>query len=172
LKLRFDLFKTEKPNVYLGSLAVVSAGKLANLENIFSLQGNSLHAHMRDKLEEIFCLHNVSSIKEIKSSDVGLDIVIVTLRGGDAFTVDWGNGGLPLFWRPKITLVSRLYNLHTQKTLKIFNVSQSVTWKAFFIKQFSFRGLFRWGSLYDKEDMEILLFIACLILIDKMRKAI
>jgi hypothetical protein len=47
-----------------------------------------------------------------------------------------------------------------------------VTWREFFIKQFSFRGLFRWGEVYGNEDMEVLLYEASLELIEKMRKAI
>ncbi|MEP7706366.1 hypothetical protein [Paraglaciecola sp. 25GB23A] len=168
----FDRFKSEKPNVYLGSLAVVSEDNFTKIENFFSFTGNSLQDHMRTKLEEAFCLHSVSSVKEIKPSDVGLDIVIVTLHGGDAFSIDWGVGGLPVFWRPKIKLVSRLYNLKSKKIIKTFKVSKSVIWREFFIKQFSFRGIFCWGPLYSNQDMEILLYQASLELIDKMRKAI
>ena len=43
---------------------------------------------MRKKLEEIFCLHSISNINEPKKSDIGLDVVIVTLHGGEAFTVN------------------------------------------------------------------------------------
>ena len=83
-----------------------------------------------------------------------------------------GTSGIPIFWRPKIKLVSRLYNINHRKTVKTFSVSKSVTWREFIAKQFSLRGLFRWGPLYHNEDMEILLYQACLELIDKMRKAI
>ena len=127
---------------------------------------------MRKKLEEVFCLHSISSIAEPKKSDVGLDVVIVTLHGGDAFTVNFGTAGIPIFWRPKIKLVSRLYNIKQNKTIKTFSVSKSVTWREFIANLFSLRGLFRWGPLYHNEDMELLLYQACLELLDKMRKAI
>lgn len=172
LSLLFEWFRTEKPNVYLGSLAVVNDSKLSKIESFFSITGCSLQDHMRKKLEEIFCLRSVSSNAEPRKSDVGLDVVIVTLHGGDAFTVNFGTAGIPMFWRPKIKLVSRLYNVNQNKTIKTFSVSKSVAWREFFAKQFSLRGLFRWGPLYNNEDMEILLYQACLELIDKMRRAI
>lgn len=168
----FDWFNSEKPNVYLGSLAVVNDSNISKIESFFSITGNSLQDHMCEKLEEIFCLHSISTIKEPKKSDIGLDVVIVTLHGGEAFTVNLGTSGIPIFWRPKIKLVSRLYNINHGKTVKTFSVSKSVTWREFIAKQFSLRGLFRWGPLYHNEDMEILLYQACLELIDKMRKAI
>ena len=168
----FDWFSSEKPNIYLGSLAVVNESNLSKIESFFSIADNSLQDHMRKKLEEIFCLHSVSSIAEPRKSDIGLDVVIVTLHGGDAFTVNFGTSGIPVFWRPKIKLVSRLYNVNQNKTIKTFSVSKSVTWREFIAKQFSIRGFFRWGPLYNNEDMETLLYQACLELIDKMRKAI
>ncbi|WP_342804437.1 hypothetical protein [Alteromonas sp. M12] len=168
----FDWFSSAKPNVYLGSIAVVNDSNLSKIESFFSITGNSLQDHIHQKLEEIFCLERISSIQEPKKSDVGLDVVIVSLHGGDAFSINFGTVGLPIFWRPKIKLVSRLYNLKQNKTIKTFSVSKSVTWGEFIAKQFSLKGLFRWGPLYHKEDMEILLYQACFELIDRMRKAI
>jgi hypothetical protein len=172
LNLLFDWFCTEKPNVYLGSLAVVNDSNLSKIESFFSITGSSLQDHMRKKLEEIFCLHSVSSIAEPRKSDVGLDVIIVTLHGGDVFTVNFGTAGIPMFWRPKIKLVSRLFNVNQNKTIKTFSVSKSVTWREFIAEQFSLRGLFLWRPLYHDEDMEVLLYQACLELLDKMRKAI
>ena len=168
----FDWFKSEKPNVYLGSLAVVSESKLSNIEQLFTFNHDYLHDHIREKLEEIFTLDSIPDTEYQRKSDIGLDVVIVTLRGGEAFAVNWGTGALPLFWRPKIKLVSRLYNLQSKRTIRTFKVSQSVSWKEFFLKLFSFRGIFRFGSLYDYKDMELLLYQACLELIDKMRKVV
>lgn len=168
----FNWFESEKPNVYLGSLAIANDSKRSKIETFFSITGNTLHDHMREKLEEVFCLHSISSIAQPKESDIGLDVVIVTLHGGDAFAANIGMAGIPLFWRPKIKLVSRLYNIQHNKTLKTFSVTSSVTWREFVAKQFTLRGLFRWGPLYSNEDMEALLYQACLELLDKMRKAI
>ncbi|TOL32739.1 hypothetical protein CGH99_24170, partial [Vibrio parahaemolyticus] len=102
-----DWFKSDKPNVYLGSLAVVSEDNFSKIESFFSFSDSSLQDHMRRKLEEIFCLTSIPSIQETKPSDIGLDVVIVTLHGGDAFAIEWGPSGIPIFWRPRIKLVSR-----------------------------------------------------------------
>ncbi|TMO82003.1 hypothetical protein CWC16_02420 [Pseudoalteromonas sp. S3776] len=168
----FDWFSAEKPNVYLGSLAVVNNSHFSKIESFFYITGDSLEDHMYQKLEEVFCLHSISSIKEPKKSDIGLDVVIVTLHGGDAFTVDFDTAIIPLFWRPKVKLVSRLYNIEHNKTIKTFSVSKSITWREFIAKKFSLRGFFRWGPLYHTKDMEILLYKACYELLNKMRKAI
>lgn len=105
----FNWFKSsEKPNIYLGSLAVASEGKLSQIEKLFSITNNSLQDHMRHKLQEVFCLDSVANIKDPKRSDIGLDVVIVTLHGGNLFAAHWDTGAIPIFWRPKIKLVSRL----------------------------------------------------------------
>lgn len=167
-----DWFKTKKPNVYLGSLAVVNGSNLYKLVSFFSIVGRSLQEYMLKKIEDIFSLHSVSSIAEPRKSDVGLDVVIVTLHGGDAFVVNVEAIDIPMFWRPKINLVSRLYNVNQHKTIKTFCVSKSVTWRKLIARQFSLRGLSLWEPLYNNEDMEVLLYQACFELIDKMRKAI
>ncbi|MFT2092018.1 hypothetical protein [Paraglaciecola sp. 2405UD69-4] len=167
-----DWFKPEKPNVYLGSLAVVNDSKISKVESFFSMTGNSLQGHMRKELQEIFCLHSASSIAEPKKSDMGLDVVIVTLHGGDAFTVGYGTVEVPIFWRPKIKLVSRLYKLQENKTIQTFSVSQSVSWREFIGNLFSFSHIWGFGSLYNNKDMEVLLYKACIELVDKMRKSL
>ncbi|NRF16391.1 hypothetical protein [Vibrio coralliilyticus] len=167
-----DWFKSDKPNVYLGSLAVVSEDHFSKIESFFSFSDSALQDHMRRKLEEVFCLSSKPSIQETKPTDIGLDVVIVTLHGGDAFAIEWGPSGIPVFWRPKIKLVSRLYHLKSGKTIKTFKVSQSITWIEFTSKLFSLRGLFRFGSLYNNQDMELLLYQASLKLLDKMRKSV
>ena len=92
----FDWFSSEKPNVYLGSLAVANSSHFSKVESFFYITGDSLQDHMHKKLEDIFCLHSISSIKEPKKSDIGLDVVIVTLHGGDAFTIDFDTAIIPV----------------------------------------------------------------------------
>ncbi|EHR1165327.1 hypothetical protein L3I74_004528 [Vibrio parahaemolyticus] len=153
-------FKSDKPNVYLGSLAVVSEDNISKVESFFFFRNGLLEDYMRRKLEEIFCLTSIQSIQETKPSDIAMDVVIVTLHGGEASFINLETGGIPIFLRPKIKLVSRLYNLKSGKTIKTFKVYQSVTWLEFIS---SFR-------LNKNQDMELLLYQASLKLLDKMRK--
>ncbi|GAC16204.1 hypothetical protein [Aliiglaciecola lipolytica] len=143
---------------------------MSKVESLLSITGNSLQDHTCEKLEEIFCFHSISCITDPKKSDVGLDVV--TVHGDDALAVNVGATSIPIFWRPKIKLVSRLYNIKHNKTIKTFSVSKYVTWCEFAIKLFSLRGMFRWGPLYNNKHMDTLLYHVCIDLIDKMRKSI
>ncbi|WP_305374801.1 hypothetical protein [Photobacterium leiognathi] len=161
--------KKEKPNIYLGNLAVTSEDYLAKIENVWRIGEPLLEDHLRAKLKDIFCLDPIPLHRDIQSSDLGLDVVIVTVRGGEMGSLGIDSVLIPVIWRPRIKLVSRLYNLKTDQTMKSFQVSHSVTWQTYMGQLFSFKSLCRSSSIYDLEQMEDLLCQACLILLNKMR---
>lgn len=165
-------FKRQKPRVFLGTLSVVSrtdikrhidqwgAGHNVNLDD-------PLHATLR----EIFALPLACEVSDPATSDLGLDVRIPDFQLGDYWDIALGEIGLPVFWRPKITVACRLYHLQTQKTERSFSVTQKMPWGVFLGRMFTWRALVRWRPPFDADDMNRLLYLACHRLLDKLRKS-
>jgi hypothetical protein len=160
--------KNEPRNLYIGTLAVAPDDNLASLESFFGF--SDLDDSIRDQLSQIFAFQKFSEVTELSTSDLILDVIVVGNRGGDMFTLNFDGFGLPMFWRPKIKLVSRIYNAKSNKTLKVFKVSESVTWREYFGRILSFRGIFRFGPLFSGKDMESILGRASINLLGQVKK--
>ncbi len=164
--------KREKPRVFLGALAVVPRKDLKRYLDQWGLfQNESFDSSLRATLEEIFALPPASEITAPTSTDLGLDVLIPSFQSGDYWDVSLGEIGLPVFWRPKVTVVCRLYHLKSDKTKRTFSVTQKMPWGEFISRQFTWRAFFRFRPTFDAEDMKRLLYVACHSLLDKLRKA-
>ncbi len=127
---------------------------------------NSLHA----TLLEIFSLPPASEVVAPTSTDLGLDVLIPSFQSGDHWEVSLGEIGLPIFWRPKVTVTGRLYYLKSQKTKRTFSVTRKMPWSEFVSRQFTWRAIVRYRPTFDAEDMNRLLYVACHGLLDRLRK--
>jgi hypothetical protein len=126
---------------------------------------------LRATLEEIFALPPASEVMAPASTDLGLDVLIPSFQSGDYWDVSLGSIDVPVFWRPKVTVVCRLYNLKSQKTKRTFSVTKKMPWSEFVSRQLTWRAFFRFRPTFDAEDMRNLLYLACHSLLDKLRKA-
>jgi hypothetical protein len=165
-----SFFTKEQPNLYSGTLAVAPNDRVTNIESFFSFGFSNLDDSIRNQLNQIFRFEAFSEVTEPNADDLVLDVIVVCLRGGDMLSCNFEGFSFPLLWRPKIKLVSRIYNAKSKKTLKVFRVSQSVTWREYFSRLLSFRGIFRFGPLYSGEDMEYILGKASINLLEKVKK--
>jgi len=164
--------KREKPRVFLGTLAVVPRRDMKrHLDQWGMFRNESFDDALRTTLEEIFALPAVSTLAAPTANDLGLDVLIPSFQSGDYWDVSLGDFGIPIFWRPKVTVACRLYYLKTQKTKRTFSVTQKMPWSEFVSRQFTWRALFRFRSTFDAKDMTRLLYIACHSLLNKLRKA-
>lgn len=166
------LFRKKKPRVFLGVLAVTPR---TDLKRHFDEQGMFEHANLdsalRQSLTEIFSFAPVHTVEAPLATDLVLDIVISKFQSGDVVGVSLGEFGFPIFWRPKITVASRLYSLTTQKTKTTFSVTQKMKWGQYFSRIVSWRALLATKPTFDGKDMEYLLAQACLKLLVKIQKA-
>ena len=165
-----SFFTKEQPNLYSGILAVAPNDRITNIESFFSFGLSNLDDSIGKQLDQIFRFEKISEITEPNARDLVLDVIVVCSRRGDVLSCSFDDFGFPLLWRPKIKLVSRIYNARSKKTLKVFRVSQSVTWREYFARLLSFRGIFRFGPLYSGEDMEYILGKASINLLEKVKK--
>lgn len=169
----FDRFlKREKPRVFLGTLAVVSRTDIKrHIDQWGMLYDSNLDTPLQATLQEIFALPSASEVTLPTSTDLALDVLIPKFQSGDYWDVSMGEIGIPIFWRPRITVVARLYYLKSKNTKRTFTVTQKMPWGEFMGRLFTWRAVFRLRPTFDAEDMNRLLYFACHSLLAKLRKA-
>ena len=167
------LFKKEKPRVFLGVLAVAPRTDLKRHFDEWGLfEVANLDGALRSGLTGIFSLAPVQSVESPLAGDLVLDVVIPKFQSGDAWDVSLGEIVFPVFWRPKVMVASRLYYLKTKKTKATFAVTEKMKWSEYFKRILTLRAFFRFQPVFDRKDIEYLLYQACGKLLVKMQKAI
>lgn len=164
------LFKPKKPRVYLGILAVaLRADFKKNSDQWGLLKSEDLDTGMQQSLKEIFSLPSAQDTNEPTDTDLVLDVIVPKFQSGDFLDISLGDIAFPVFWRPVITVSSRLYYLKSGKTKATFSVTEKLKWRQYFGRVFSWRSLCRFKPLFDKRDMDLLLYQACHKLLLKMQ---
>ena len=167
-------FKKEKPRVFLGVLEVAPRTDIKRyLDEKSIFEDAKLDTALRQSLTEIFSLPPVQSVSSPLPTDFVLDVVIPKYQSGYAWgDVSFGGIGFPIFWRPKVTVESRLYSLTTQRTKAAFSVTEKMKWGLYIDRIISLRAFFSFNPTFDQKDIECLLYQACGKLLVKMQKAI
>ena len=168
----FKLFqKKEKPRVFLGTLTVLPRSDIKrHLENWGVLNDDDMDAGLKKNLKEIFTLPLAKEVENPATNDLVVDVVIPKFQSGELWDLTLDGVGIPLFWRPKVTVSSRLYYLKTKKTKSTFSVTEKMGFGHYFGLLFSFSRIFR--PKINSSDMEVLLYQACHKLLLKMQKSI
>ena len=134
-------------------------------------KNEDLDSDLGQSLKEIFYLPSACEVDEPKNNDLVLDVVVPKFQSGDAWDLSLGEFGIPLMWRPKVTVSSRLYYLKSDKTKATFSVTEKMKLSQYFSRLFTWRAVFRFRPVFDSKDMEYLLYQACHKLLLKMKKA-
>ena len=166
------LFRRKKPRVFLGTIAVSARTDLKrHLEQDAAFEGAPLQGELHRSLTQIFSLPPAQSVADPLPTDLVVDVWISKFQLGEMLDVDLVDAGVTLFWRPKVSVSSRLYSLTTRKTKATFLVTEKMKWLQFFGRMFSWRGFFQ-GQPFLPADMEYLLCQACARLLAKMQKVV
>jgi hypothetical protein len=161
-----------KPRVFLGVIAVAPRTDLKrHLEQEGLLEPESLDDALLRHLTEIISLPPADQVEDPLPTDLVLDVLIPRFQSGEIVDVGLGDVGFTLLWRPRITVVSRLYSLKTNETKATFSISEQMRWGEFLGRLFTWRSLFRSGP-FERRDMEYLLYQACAKLLVKLQKAL
>lgn len=164
------IFKKEKPRVYLGTLVVAPRRGIKMSFDSWDLTGVvELDDKLKKSLKEIFCLPPSGSRSEVLESDLILDVLISEFQLGTAL---FSEIPFPIFWRPKVTLVSKLSNLNSGKTVRILSVKEKMQWGEFFRRLLTFQGLIGLRPVFNINDLEILLYIGSSNVLTKIKNSI
>ncbi|USH03785.1 hypothetical protein K6Q96_07275 [Grimontia kaedaensis] len=169
-----DISSKEKPRVYLDSIFVVPSESLTSIDEWgMFLKTENFESSIRKELEEIFNLPHVSSAENESGNDLGLQVAVVSYRGGEFLDFTMPPAHVPIFWRPKIEVHSRLYFLKDDKTFKTFKAVERYSWSDFTRRTLTINGLLlRYKPLYNNKDIENLLVKACFVLVGKMKSSL
>lgn len=171
------LFKRKKLSIYLGTLAVVPR---SDMKRYFDQcpwhhsADNDLDKGMRLSLKEIFVLPSAQEVKEPTNQDLGLDVIVSKFQTGEMLVFTLEDFFIPLFWKPSVAISARLYYLNSDITKATFTVIEKMGWRSYIGRLFTWRAMIRtpYRSLFDKKDMDVLLYLACHKLLVKIKKSI
>lgn len=165
-----NIFRREKPRVYLGALAVVPRTGIKKTFDSWNLTGFiEPDGKLKQNLIEVFCLPLSSSISEPLESDLVIDVFISEFQLGTALLTDVP---LPIFWRPKIILVSRLYHFKSGETKNIISVTEKMPWVEFARRLLTIQGLIQLKPLFNSDDLDRLLYVASGKVMAKIKKSV
>ena len=167
-----NFFKREKPRVYLGVMAVMPRSSLKKIDE-WGLKGyEALEGPLYYSLQEIFSLPSIDSIQDPRESDLALEVFISNYQAGEVLDFNLGEIGLPIFWRPKVEVKSRLYVIKTKEVKSVITINEKLKWRDFISRMFTWRAILRLQPVFDKNDMQMLLYKACEKHLIKLRKEI
>ena len=161
-----------KPRVFLNSLKVVPKGELSFVEKWIYNEHEGLDLKLHNKLSELLTLPHISTVDEPKSNDLAIDIAVPKYQTGEWGYALFGEVSFPLFWRPRLEIVSRLFEVKSGKTLSTFSVIQKMPWLYYFGRIFTLSSFISIRSQFKPEDFEYVLTLGIFKLIDRMRKSI
>jgi len=164
------IFNKEKPRVYVGALLVASKEDLGCSDGWGLFKSENLEEGLRKSLNSAIDLPSVESNKTPKETDLVLDLVVVNHQGGEFNGFHSLEFFIPIFWRPKVEVSARLYNLATGKTVYSAVSLKKTPWGQFFSRAFSVNAVFRFKPLFGAKDMEILLCLAAIDVLEKLTK--
>lgn len=107
-----------------------------------------MQAHLAHWLE----LPRSTDVDTPNERDLVIDVIVTRYRTEEALL----SADIPLFWRPMVETVSRIYVLKTGKDFRVTRVTQRMPWGAFFSRVFCWRGFFP-KALASEDDMKWLL---------------
>ncbi len=167
------LFRKKKSRVFLGTIAVAPRTDLKRfLDEPDIFAGTSLDQGVRKSLEDLFALPPAADVEQPGDTDLGVDIMVTRFQLGEALFIGLGRFGLPIFWRPKVMVSSRLFYLRSGKTKAAFSVAEKVKWRHFLKRALNPAIIFGIRSMYDEQDLDHLLQNACHKLLLKMNKRV
>lgn len=152
------LLRREPRRLFVGALGVSGRRDLMrHLEDGLFVAPTALERGLLADLNDMFSAPLANAVVDPGPSDLAYDIALQGLRRGMAADVGLGGFGVPLFWRPKVRLVAKLYELQSKKTKATFSVTQRMPWPEFLYRLLSWRVMLNLEHPGRRSDLEHLL---------------
>lgn len=156
-------FKRKKPKVYLDYVKINERNIIGSIQAV--IDGSAVFSEgLLSNLNEIFFLPLLDSSTLYHKTDRGLQVEVAHYSLGNLDFASAGGFFLPLIWRPKITVVARLFNISSGKKIVEYSITQKMPIKQYLNKVFSFR------TAFNEKDLEYLLYQGCHRILKKLIK--
>jgi len=159
----------DKRPVYLGTVAVVPR---ADFKRHFERPVETSDTALQSHLQAVLALAKAPTKQEAGAEDCAIDVFVAKHRGGETWDANVGDFGLPLFWRPAVEVISRLYALRSGKDITTIRVKKRLPWGEYFSRIFSVRGYLSFRSPFTHQDMTDLLDEALLEALGRIRSSV
>lgn len=133
-------FRKEKPQIYLGQLAIVPKEDWKRIDEKGTFRTEDLEVGLKKLLEETFVFQPLSERQVEAPGDLVLDVFLSNYSGGEFDSFSSSEFFIPILWRPKVELKARVTSVRTGKIVSIQRVKIKMRWSTFFSRAFSFRG--------------------------------
>ncbi|MCB4362469.1 hypothetical protein KIH07_01910 [Hydrogenophaga taeniospiralis] len=166
------LLKREPARLFLGALSITTGRNL--IRHLESLPGGAppaLDRALLVELTELLSFPMAATVEAPRSTDMAFDVVLQGYRFGSATDLSLDAVGLPMYWRLKIRLAARLFDLQSNKTKTTFHVTQKMPWPVYLNRALSWRVLVGLERPARRSEMEALLRQACEKLVARLRDA-
>lgn len=155
---------------FLDYVAVADKGFLQEMRSMFE-GSQHLDSSITGSLEDIFNLPRLDSCTKPHKSDRALQVVVSDCRSGAAETESLGEFGIAFFWRPKIKISARLYEVAIKETITQLTVSQKVKMTQYLNRAFSWKSMLRGSGDFSESDLELLVHEGCQRLLKELVKS-
>ena len=155
--------KWRKPaRLFLVSLVVAPQNRNRSLDMLAILEKDDYEQRVRASFEEVVSLPKVTQRVDNLPTDLGLEIIVVGLRGGMLASLEAGEFIFPIFWRPRVHIKARLSNLENGSTVNSFSGVEKMPWLRFLNSAFRPSTIFGFRATVDSEYIEYMA-LKCLI---------
>ncbi|UTW44504.1 hypothetical protein KFE80_08860 [bacterium SCSIO 12696] len=169
--IKRQLSGRQKPDVYLGDLAVVPRSAFIKfLELNYNAKENT-DEHLRELILSYISLPSLDAEKEAPDNAIRFDVLVANYTYGSPVAL-FSNPPLPVIWRPKIRVCFRLVQIRDSHVLAKFESKQYMRWREFLSKIFTLRYIFGFSPAISSEDLQRLLALALLEGLEWARKRV
>lgn len=144
------------------SLVVAPQNKFRSTDMYALPKDDDYEQRVRSSFEEVVSLPKISERSDPKRSDLGLEIIVVGLRGGMLASLEAGEFFFPIFWRPRVHIKVRLSNLESGATVDSFSGVEKMPWIRFLNSAFRPSSFFGFRATVNSEYVEYMA-LKCLI---------
>lgn len=155
-----NVFRSKNRSIFLGEVFVNERNKLVRLLE-FDLNDENKPEQLEEWVKNLLEIPMLSQSEHVESGALILDVAVRKYRLGTDFAL-YCDPVIPILWRPSISIDMRIREYDSNNTLGEYSISRVLGWREYFRRAFSFSSMFRFGSLFNSNDLKHLLAMSLL----------
>jgi hypothetical protein len=162
----------DKPTLYIGEISVVPRKDLRrHIDQLGFFKRENIESGIQQSLLNLFSFPSIEERNTYNKKDMALDVIVSKHQLGECLIPD-GDIFIPIFWRPQVQIISRIYNISSGETQTFITITEKMKWCDFIKKLFAYQFSFKMNPAFNQKDMDILLYRGCLKILKKIKKQI
>jgi hypothetical protein len=164
--------KRDKPTLYIGEIFVAPRKDLMrHIDQWGFFKRENIESGMQQSLLNLFSFPSIEERNTNNKKDMALDVIVSKHQLGDCLIPD-GDIFIPIFWRPQVKILSRIYYLSSGETKTFITITEKMKWFDFIKRIIAYQFSFKMTPAFHQKDMDVLLYRGCLKILKKIKKQI